>query len=63
MQLTYGDGKTLSSETSFWVLPVKLIVLGIVGVVIGASLLVVGIKRYNAHIIKKAANKNEVVRK
>ena len=58
MELTYGDGKTLSSETTFWVVPVKMIALITAGIVVLAIAVTVGIKKYNAHIIKKAQEKN-----
>ncbi|MDX2776458.1 hypothetical protein PV379_03770 [Streptomyces caniscabiei] len=58
MKLTYGDGKTLSSETTFWVVPVKMIVLVVAGLAIVGTLFVVGMKKYNAHIIKKAQDKS-----
>lgn len=54
MNLTYGDGKTLQQSTDFWVLPYKIIIVGIVGLALLITAFIFGIKRYNAHIIKKA---------
>jgi len=55
LDLSYGDGKTLSSSTQFWVLPYKLIIAIIVGLALLIFGLVMCIKKYNAYIIKKAA--------
>lgn len=54
LTLQYGEGKTLMSTVTFWVIPYKLIALIIVG---GGALglgLFFGIKRYNKYIIDKA---------
>lgn len=53
--LFYGNNQTLKQKISFWVIPYKLIALAI-GVVI---LLIFLIRRYNSHIVKKAAKKNK----
>jgi hypothetical protein len=54
MQLQYGDGKTLERTTTFWVVPYKPILVGIVLLGIAIFGAVWGLKRYNAYIITKA---------
>lgn len=54
MKLEYADGKTLEKSTQFWVIPYRAIIVGILILVILVTGLVMGVKRYNAHIIKKA---------
>lgn len=53
--LFYGDNQTLNQKITFWVIPYKLIALAI-GMV---ALLVVFIRRYNSHIVKKANKKRK----
>lgn len=59
MNLTYADGKTLEQSTQFWVLPYRAIIAGVLVIAIVVVGLVMGIKRYNAYIIKKAAKQND----
>lgn len=55
LEVTYGvDGKKLSSSTSFWIIPYKLIGLVIVLLIVGFLVLRFTIRRYNRHIIAKA---------
>jgi hypothetical protein len=54
LSMSYGDDKTLQQETVFWVIPYKVILAGIGIVTVVVLGLIFGIKRYNAHIIKKA---------
>lgn len=55
LRLTYGINKqTVTSTTSFWVIPYKLIGIAIVVLVGGFIALRVMVRRYNNHIIKKA---------
>ncbi|HSX08278.1 MAG TPA: hypothetical protein VLG11_05275 [Candidatus Saccharimonadales bacterium] len=55
LDLTYGqDHKHLTANVSFWVIPYAIIVPAIIGLLIIAFGLRFGIRRYNAHIIKKA---------
>lgn len=54
-KLTYGSpAKTVTGTVSFWVIPVKLIVLWIVGLIAGFFLIRWLIRRYNKHILDKA---------
>jgi len=54
LSLTYSSGKTLSGATGFWVIPWKLILLVLVGVIVVGWLLKKGLARYNEHIIAQA---------
>jgi hypothetical protein len=54
VNLTYGDGKKLSSEVSFWVIPYKLVILAIAGLVALFFALRFSLRKYNAHIINKS---------
>jgi hypothetical protein len=54
LSLTYANGKTLAATTSFWVIPWKLILLGLVGLVALVLVLRMVIRRYNQHIIAQA---------
>jgi hypothetical protein len=52
--LTYSNGKKLEGVMKFWVIPWKLILLVIVGLVVVVLLLRLGLRRYNEHIIAQA---------
>lgn len=55
LDVTYGAEKqTLTSSTSFWIIPYKLIGLVIVLLIVGFLGLRFAIRRYNRHIIAKA---------
>ncbi|HSX00873.1 MAG TPA: hypothetical protein VLF67_01410, partial [Candidatus Saccharimonas sp.] len=55
LKLTYLDGKEkLTGSLAFWVIPWKLILLVIVGLVALFFVLRLSIKRYNEHIIAQA---------
>jgi hypothetical protein len=55
LNLSYASGaKKLSSQVSFWVIPWKLILLVLVGLVVLGFLIRLGLKRYNAYIIAQA---------
>ncbi len=55
LDLTYGqNGRRLTATKTFWVIPYRIVVPIAVGLVIIVIGLWFGIKRYNAHIIKKA---------
>lgn len=54
LALTYDGNKSLSEKISFWVIPWKLILLVLLGLVVIGYLMKVGIKRYNEHIIAMA---------
>lgn len=59
LSVHYGDPQQKLEQTiSFWVIPYKLVGLIIAGIAILTVLLVFGIKKYNAHIIKKAQSSN-----
>jgi hypothetical protein len=55
LNISYGDShQTLTASTSFWVIPYKLIGIGIVLIVGGFFLLRFMIKRYNRRIIRRS---------
>lgn len=54
LSLNYSAGKTLTSTIGFWVIPWKLVLLGLVGLIVLGFLLKVSIRRYNEHIIAQA---------
>lgn len=54
LSLTYADGKTLGASRSFWVIPWKLILLVLLGLIVIVYLLRKGLKKYNEHIIAQA---------
>jgi hypothetical protein len=54
LALTYAGNKKLSSTIGFWVLPWKLILLVLLGLVIVVWLLRIAMRRYNEHIIAQA---------
>lgn len=57
ISLEYDDGKILSDTVTFWVIPYRLILLGLVGLAIIVLLAIFGIRRYNAYIIRKAGRR------
>ncbi len=54
LNLKYANGMTLSSTIKFWVIPWKLILLILVGLVALVFVLRLAIRRYNEHIIAMA---------
>ena len=54
LTLSYGQGKTLSATSTFWVIPYKLIILTIVALVGLFFLARFGLRKYNDHIIEKS---------
>lgn len=55
LTVTYGEGgETVTSSLQFWVIPWKLILVAVVGLVALFFGLKALIKRYNSHIIKQA---------
>lgn len=60
LELTYGTNKqTITSETSFWVIPYKAITVAIIGLILLFLGLRFFIRRYNRHIISKAKNSHK----
>jgi hypothetical protein len=58
LKVTYGANKqTVTANTSFWVIPYKLILLAVVVLVGGFIALRIMIRRYNRHIISQAQKK------
>lgn len=52
---TYGDNKqTITSQTTFWVIPYRVIGIAIAAMIISFFALRIMIRRYNQHIIKQA---------
>jgi hypothetical protein len=54
LTLNYSDSKVLSGSLSFWVIPWKLILLALIGLVVIGYLLKKGLQKYNEHIIAQA---------
>lgn len=54
LAMTYSNGKSLTGSLGFWVIPWKLILLVLAGLLVLIWLLRVGVKRYNAYIIAQA---------
>ncbi|HEY2004531.1 MAG TPA: hypothetical protein VGH44_05460 [Candidatus Saccharimonadia bacterium] len=54
LAMTYAGGKALNASLAFWVIPWKLILLLIVGLVVLIWLLRLALRRYNEHIIAQA---------
>ena len=54
LTLNYANGKTLSSTFGFWVIPWKLILLVLLGLLILGFVLKIALRRYNNHIIAQA---------
>lgn len=55
LKVTYGDNsEVVTSNLEFWIIPYRLIILFSIAFVTGFILLRFSIKKYNAHIIKKA---------
>jgi hypothetical protein len=54
LSISYAGGKKLSSNVGFWVIPWKLILLGLVGLVVIVFFLRKAIRKYNDHIIARA---------
>jgi len=54
LAIKYADGKAISGTLSFWVVPWKLLLLMLLGLVVLFYLLRLGLRRYNAHIIAQA---------
>lgn len=54
LNMKYSNGKTLSQTIKFWVIPWKMILLAIVGLIALVWVLRLAIRRYNEHIIAMA---------
>jgi hypothetical protein len=54
LSMTYAGNKTLAANASFWVIPWKLVLLVLLGLLVIGYLLKVGIRKYNQHIIAMA---------
>lgn len=55
LHLTYvGGSKVLDGSLSFWVIPWKLILLALLGLIVIVYLLRLGVRRYNQYIIAQA---------
>jgi hypothetical protein len=54
LALTYSDGKKLDSKIGFWVIPWKMLLLGLIGLMALVFVLRLAIRRYNEHIIAMA---------
>jgi len=52
--LNYSSGKTLAGKIGFWVIPWKLVLLGLVGLIVLFFVLKMALRRYNDHIIAQA---------
>ncbi|HVS58345.1 MAG TPA: hypothetical protein VHD60_01250 [Candidatus Saccharimonadales bacterium] len=56
--VTYAGGKKLTASLTFWVIPYKLIIGLVIGVIIAFFVLRYGIKRYNRYIVRKVQAAN-----
>ena len=57
--LEYGKSNNYVTESiSFWILPWKEILIGLLLTIVSLTLLIILIKKYNAHIAKKAIEKH-----
>jgi hypothetical protein len=57
--LYYGNPKLeLRTKITFWVIPVKEVMLGVLGLAILAIMLYIAIRKYNRYIIKNFSNEN-----
>jgi hypothetical protein len=54
LALTYSNNKSLTATTGFWVIPWKLVLLVVVGLVVLVWLLRLALRKYNEHIIASA---------
>lgn len=54
LNLSYGQSQQLQQTISFWVIPYKLIIGSLVGLIIAFFVLRWAIKKYNRYIIRKA---------
>jgi hypothetical protein len=54
LTMNYSNGKTLKSTIGFWVIPWKLLLLALVGLIALVLVLRLAIRRYNEHIIAMA---------
>jgi hypothetical protein len=54
LDLTYAGSKTVIAAASFWVIPWKLLLLILVGLIVAGYLLKISIRKYNEHIINMA---------
>jgi hypothetical protein len=52
--LNYSSGKTLTGKIGFWVIPWKLVLLGLIGLIVLFFVLKMALRRYNDHIIAQA---------
>jgi hypothetical protein len=58
LKLTYGaNGQTLTSSTSFWVIPYRLITFAIILLVIAFFLFRIGLRRYNERLIERSRSR------
>lgn len=64
LKVTYGSNKqTVTSQTTFWVIPYRIIGISIAAMVIAFFALRFMIRRYNQHIIKQAQKSSRSRRK
>lgn len=54
LALNYSNGKSLTGKIGFWVIPWKLILLGLVGLIVFGFIMKVALRRYNDHIIAQS---------
>jgi hypothetical protein len=52
--LKYAGNKPLSAKMSFWIIPWKLLLLALLGLVVLGYLIKIAVRRYNEHIIAMA---------
>lgn len=58
LKLSYGtEGQTVTSSTSFWVVPYRMILFGILLVIIAIVVIRIGLRRYNERIIETSRSR------
>jgi hypothetical protein len=54
LDMTYADSRKISSTLVFWVIPWRMVLLGVIGLVALFFVLRLALHRYNEHIIAQA---------
>lgn len=58
LKLNYGsEGQTVTSSTSFWVVPYRMILFGVLLIVIAIIVIRIALRRYNERIVEKARSR------
>lgn len=58
LKLSYGsEGQTITSSTSFWVIPYRMILFAVLLIVIAIVVIRIALRRYNERIVEKARSR------